>query len=430
MNLNDSAGLVLGGATPQALDRLETALHQLRCYSGDPVASVDAALDASPEMPMGHVLRAYLHLLGTEPDGLPVARESHRRAMALPLNAREAQHLAVIGHLVQGRWRAAGRVLEDLSIEWPLDALALQAGHQIDFFTGDSRLLHDRIARALPAWSPSIPGYHALLGMLAFGLEETGRYDSAERMGRRSVELQPRDAWGKHAVAHVLEMQGRRAEGVAWMRENQAAWSDDNFFAVHNWWHLALFHLGLEQIDETLALLDGPIAGGGSALVLDMIDASALMWRLQLRGQDLGGRWLSLAERWRPIADSGQYAFNDLHAMMAFVSSGQQDAADAVDQAQRRALQDDADNAAFTREVGQAATQAMRAFGEGRYADTVELLRPVRSQGHRFGGSHAQRDLLDQTLIEAARRAGQTALWQALRNERDSAVAANRGSAA
>jgi hypothetical protein len=350
--------------------------------------------------------------------------------MALPLNAREAQHLAVIGHLVQGRWRAAGRVLEDLSIEWPLDALALQAGHQIDFFTGDSRLLHDRIARALPAWSPSIPGYHALLGMLAFGLEETGRYDSAERMGRRSVELQPRDAWGKHAVAHVLEMQGRRAEGVAWMRENQAAWSDDNFFAVHNWWHLALFHLGLEQIDETLALLDGPIAGGGSALVLDMIDASALMWRLQLRGQDLGGRWLSLAERWRPIADSGQYAFNDLHAMMAFVSSGQQDAADAVDQAQRRALQDDADNAAFTREVGQAATQAMRAFGEGRYADTVELLRPVRSQGHRFGGSHAQRDLLDQTLIEAARRAGQTALWQALRNERDSAVAANRGSAA
>jgi hypothetical protein len=429
MKLTDSVGLELSGATPAALDHLETALHQLRCYIGDPVASVDAALDASPELAMGHVQRAYLHLLGTEPGGLPVARESHRRAQALPLNPREARHVVAIDHLIHGRWRAAGRVLEDLSIEWPLDALALQAGHQIDFFTGDSRLLHDRIARALPTWSPTMPGYHALLGMLAFGLEETGRYASAERMGHRCVELQPRDGWGQHAVAHVLEMQGRRAEGVAWMRQNQPAWSEDSFFAVHNWWHLALFHLGLDQIDETLALLDGPVAGGGSALVLEMIDASALMWRLQLRGQDLGSRWQPLAERWRPIADSGLYAFNDLHAMMAFVSTGRHDGVDAILQAQARALHSEGDNAAFTAEVGQATAQAIRAFGEGRYADTVELLRPVRSQAHRFGGSHAQRDLLDQTMIEAARRAGQTALWQALRNERASAAAANAGTA-
>jgi hypothetical protein len=429
MKLTDSSNLVISGATPQALDQLETALHQFRCYIGDPVASVDAALDASPELVMGHVLRAYLHLLGTEPAGLPVASEAHRHALALPLNSREAAHLSAIGHLIQGRWRAAGRVLEDLSIEWPLDGLALQAGHQIDFFTGDSRMLHDRIARALPAWSPTMPGHHALLGMLAFGLEETGRYAAAERFGRRSVELQPRDGWGQHAVAHVMEMQGRRAEGVAWMRANQAGWSEDSFFALHNWWHLALFHLGLDQIDETLALLDGPVAGGGSALVLEMIDASALMWRLQLRGQDIGGRWLPLAQRWRAVADSGLYAFNDLHAMMAFVAVNDQDSADAVTRAQARALQGDADNAAFTRDVGAAATQAIRAFGEGRYADTVELLRPVRSQAHRFGGSHAQRDLLDQTLIEAARRAGQTALWQALRNERASAAAGNAGAA-
>jgi len=274
-----------------------------------------------------------------------------------------------------------------------------------------------------------MPGYHALLGMLAFGLEETGRYAAAERFGRRCVELQPRDGWGQHAVAHVMEMQGRRAEGVAWMRTNQAGWSEDSFFALHNWWHLALFHLGLDQIDETLALLDGPVAGGSSALVLEMIDASALMWRLQLRGQDLGDRWQALAARWRPTADSGLYAFNDLHAMMAFVSVDDQGSADAVTRAQARALHGDADNAAFTRDVGAAATQAIRAFGEGRYADTVELLRPVRSQAHRFGGSHAQRDLLDQTLIEAARRAGRTALWQALRNERASAAAGHAGAA-
>ena len=429
MPLTDAAGLPLSGATPAALDHLESALHQLRCFIGDPVASVDAALDASPEMTMGHVLRAWLHLLGTEPDGLPVARESHRLAQALPMNARERAHVAAIGHLLQGRWRAAGRVLEDLSIDTPLDALALQAGHQIDFFTGDSRLLHDRIARALPAWSPAVPGYHAVLGMLAFGLEETGRYARAERLGRRSVELEPRDGWGQHAVAHVLEMQGRRAEGVAWMRKNQASWADDSFFAVHNWWHLALFHLGLDQVDEVLALLDGPITGSGSAVVLDMIDASALMWRLQLRGVDLGDRWHALAERWLSQAGSGHYAFNDLHAMMAFVGSGRPAAAAGAAtlvQAQARALAGSGDNVQFTQEVGQAATAAIQAFGAGQHAQVVQLLRPIRSQAHRFGGSHAQRDLIDLTLIEAAHRSGQTALWQALLHERASAQGATQ----
>lgn len=173
MNLKDSAGQIVSGANPAALDHLETALHQLRCLIGDPVASVDAALAASPGMTMGHLLRAYLHLLGTEPAGQAVARESHRHALALPITEREHGHLEAVGHLLHGRWRAAGRTLEDLSIDAPLDALALQAGHQIDFYTGDSRMLHDRIARALPSWSPAVPGYHALLGMQAFGLKRT-----------------------------------------------------------------------------------------------------------------------------------------------------------------------------------------------------------------------------------------------------------------
>ncbi len=424
MTLSDNAGLAVTGATHAALDHLHKALHQLRCYIGDPVATVDAALDASPEMPMGHVLRAWLHLLGTEPDALPAARESHRLALALPLNAREKSHVAAIGKLLEGRWREAGRVLEDLSIEWPRDALALQAGHQIDFFTGDARMLHDRIARALPAWSPDLPGFHAVLGMLAFGLEETGQYARAEALGRRSVELEPRDGWGQHAVAHVLEMQDRRVEGVAWMRDHAADWSDDSFFAVHNWWHLALFHLGLDQIDEVLDLLDGPITGHRSSVVLDLIDASALMWRLKLRGVDLGERWHALAERWVPQAGAGYYAFNDMHAMMAFVCSGRAQAATAaatLAQAQTRALAGGGDNVLFLQEVGQAATAAMQAFGEGEHARVVELLRPVRSQAHRFGGSHAQRDLLELTLIEAARRSSQQALWQALRKARSSA---------
>jgi hypothetical protein len=421
MNLQDSAGLVASGSTPAALDHLETALHQLRCFIGDPVASVGAALEASPEMAMGHLLHAYLHLLGTEPAGVSVARESHRRALALPMTEREQGHLRAVGHLVRGRWADAGRTLEDLSIDHPLDALALQAGHQIDFFRGDSRMLHDRIARALPHWGSGTTGFHAVLGMMAFGLEETGRLDRAEALGRRCVAIQPLDGWGQHAVAHVLEMQGRRTEGIEWMRGNVSTWSENSFFAVHNWWHLALYHLDLDQIDEVLALVDGPICGAASGVVLDMVDASSLLWRLHLRGIDVGDRWRALADRWAPLSTAANYAFNDMHAMMAFVAAGRTANAHALLDAQNDATERDDDNAGFTFEVGQAATRAIKAFGDGRYEQVVQLLRPVRHVAHRFGGSHAQRDVIEQTLIEAARRAGMTSLFNALMHERASA---------
>jgi len=424
MTLHDSAGHTVSGATPEALVALETALHELRCFIADPVASAQRAIDAAPGTTLAHLLHAYLHLLGTEPAGRAIARDSYRAALALPATARERGHLEAVGHLLAGRWHAAGRSLEDLSIEHPLDALALQAGHQIDFFTGNSRMLHDRIARALPAWSADVPGYHAVLGMQAFGLEETGRYARAESLGRRSVEIEPRDGWGRHAVAHVMEMQGRRRDGIDWLRDSVRDWSEGSFLAVHNWWHLALFHLALDQVDEVLALFDGPVAGAGSVVVLDLIDASSLLWRLQLRGVDVGARWQRIADRWGLPAGVSNYAFNDMHAMMAFAGAGRAGDAARLLEAQAAAAEaDDDDNAEFTLQVGRAATRAVQAFAAGDCNTAVELLRPVRNIAHRFGGSHAQRDVIDLTLIEAARRSGQHALATALLNERASAAA-------
>jgi len=416
--MKDRIGNDISGATPESLNSLEKGLHEFRCYIGDPVATVNKALAESPTLVMGHVLKGWLHLLGTEPAGLPVAREAYAAAQALHAHDRERRHLRAIGELIEGRWRAAGRVLEDLSIDYPLDGLALQAGHSIDFFTGDSRMLRDRVARVLPSWDKSVPGYHAVAGMYAFGLEETGSYARAEQIGRLSVELEPRDGWGQHAVAHVMEMQKRRRDGIAWMRRNPDAWSRESFFAGHNWWHLALFHLGLDEIDEVLALFDGPIYGKKSNVILEMIDASALLWRLYLRGVDVGNRFQILADNWTPFAAAGNYAFNDVHAMMAFVGANRTEEAGAVLEAQRRAMEEAGDNNSFTREVGHPAALAIKTFGDGNYAEAVRLLRPIRSYAHRFGGSHAQRDLIDLTIIEAAVRSGQERLARALRVER------------
>jgi hypothetical protein len=418
MTFQDIHGHALSGADDQATEHYDAACALLRCYLNDPLAEAQAALARAPDMTMAHVLVAYLNLLGTEPGGLQPAREAHAAAARCPATEREAMHVAAAGALAQGQWHHAGRILEDLSIRHPQDLLALQVGHQIDFFTGHSRMLRDRIARAESFWHAGMPGHHAVLGMLAFGLEESGDYARAETLGRRSVELEPRDGWGWHAVAHVLEMQDRRREGIAWMTQDTPAWSEGSFFAGHNWWHLALFHLGLDQIDEVMALLDQRILGSASPLVLDLIDASALLWRLQLRGVNIGDRWDAVAARWAAIGGASTYAFNDLHAMMAFVGADRMgDAARLLD-AQQQALAAGDDNAGFLRDVGRGATQAIHHFGLGRPAEAAELLRRVRRDAARFGGSHAQRDVLDLTLIAAAEGAGDAPLADALRRER------------
>lgn len=418
MQTKDHADYAVSGADAKAVEQLEAALYEFRCYIRDPVATINAALAHAPEMVMGHVLHAYLHLLGTEPAAIAVAKASYAKAIKLPATERERRHLEAVRLLIEGRWRDAGRTLEDLSIEYPRDALALQAGHQIDFFVGDSRMLRERIARALPAWTKTMTGYHALLGMYAFGLEETADYAKAEAYGRRGVELDARDGWAQHAVAHVMEMQSRQRDGIAWMRANPDAWSHESFFAVHNWWHLALYHLDLGEIDEVLKLYDGPIHGSQSTVILEMIDASAMLWRLMLRGIDVGDRWQALADHWAPVATGSNYAFNDMHAMMALVGAGRVKAQDDVLQAQATAVEGDGDNVSFICEAGRAATLAIKAFGEGNYRETLRLLRPIRHYAHRFGGSHAQRDVLDLTLIEAAFRGGEVNLARALTAER------------
>ena len=418
MEVEDFSGLAVTGATPDALAHYEVANQQFRCYVGDPVASIDKALQLSPGMPMAHAFKAWLHLVGTEPSGLPVAHECMRASRNLKMSFRERRHFRAIELVSEGRWRAAGRVLEEVTADHPTDVLALQVGQLIDFLVGDSRMLRDRIARALPAWSPSMPGYHAVLSQYAFGLEETGDYAQAEKYGCKAVELEPRDGWGWHAVAHVMEMQNRTADGISWLAGGSDSWSPESFFQVHNWWHLALFHLEQGNVDEVLRLFDGPIFGARSQVILDLIDASALLWRLHLLGVDVGDRWNAVADKWEAVGSTADYAFNAWHAMMAFVGAHRERAQKEAIHALKVASVGSGDAALFAKECGLDAAQAILAFGAGRPADAVDLLRPLRSYAHRFGGSHAQRDLIDLTMIEAALRSGQQSLARAFIAER------------
>lgn len=417
MGAKDLHGLELTGASTLAAEKYEAALDAYLCYFGDAITPLEEAIADSPAFVMAHVLKGYITVSGANEAVRSVAIAASRTADGLAANERERAHVAALRHLTRIELKAAGRLLEDVSIAYPQDILATHVGQVTDFSSGQERMLLDRIARLLPVWSSDMPHYHAVMGMLSFGLCENSLYERGEAAGRLAIGIEPRNNWAQHGLAHVLEMQGRRRDGVKLMREDNTVWHQQCTLGVHNWWHLALFHLGLGEIDEVLALYDGPLYGAATTYEFDMVDASSLLWRVMLQGGDVGDRWSRLADNYAS-EPRGLFAFADAHAMMAFAATGRDRDAQIVLDAQIAATQGSSDNAYYAGEVGLPVCQALYAFGHGDYRATVELLRNVRSKSARFGGSRAQRDFIDLTLIAAAQRCGESSLERALLAER------------
>ncbi len=262
------------------------------------------------------------------------------------------------------------------------------------------------------------PGYNYVLGMYAFGLEETGPVFARRGHWSPGIGDQSVDAWGVHAVTHVMEMQGRIREGIDFLTSREHDWADNNGLAFHNWWHLALFHLDAGNAAQVLDLFDRRIRPAPSQVPLEMVDASAMLWRLQLRGIDVGDRWKALASCWEPFVEHAYYAFNDVHAVMAFVGAGASDLAQRAIAAMEQKVPGLDTNAMMTRDVGLPLAQALVSFADGNYSDVVSRLQPIRTIANRFGGSHAQRDLIHLTLVESALRSDQFRLARALIAER------------
>ena len=276
----DARAVAVSCGHRQALDLYETALWQYHSYVGDPIATIDQALAEAPEFVLGHAFRAGVLMMFREQRFVPEARASVMAAENLSgqANERERGLTRAARRLVEGDWDGACRVYDQVLVDEPRDAFAVQTAHLLDFYRGDALNLRNRISRVLPHWSAGVPHYSYILGMHAFGLEECNQYPQAEATGRKALELQPRDGWAVHAVVHVLEMQGRVDEGIDWLESREVGW---------------------------------PLGRG------------------------------------------------------------------------------------------------FQAFARGRYPEAIDPIEPVRDTAHRFGGSHAQRDLLTLTLIEAAIRAGQ-----------------------
>ena len=417
--LTDDRGLQVTVGSQDALDKFETALAQMLSYTGDPVESIDQAIAADPDFVLAHCLRAHAGGVMADCAFRDHVSESLAAASALKdkANERERYHIMAARHWLDGRFDQAADALESALVDYPRDTLALLVAHLFDFYRGDAQNLRDRVARVLPQYPQDCAETGYALGMYAFGLEECNEYATAEETGRRAVEVNPGDVWAIHAVAHVLEMQGRQVDGIKWYESRLQDWSVDNGFSVHNWWHLALYYLDLERYDKVLEIYDQSIADG--TVALEMLDASALLWRLYLKKIDTGERWQALADKWEKTIDqAGYYCFNDAHAMMAFAATGQFKLADSLLARLQSQASSDNDSGSMVRKVGLPVSRALYSFAQGDWSKSVELLSGIRYTANHFGGSHAQRDIIAQTLIESAIRANRLNYARALLAER------------
>jgi len=170
-------------------------------------------------------------------------------------------------------------------------------------------MLRDRLARALPAWKAAMPGYASVLAMYAFGLEENGQYRPAEELARRALAIDPRHPGAIHVIAHVMEMEGRAREGLAFLDKTEAAWIEGTGFSVHLAWHRALFQVEADDPGSALATYDAQIASPRGAAMPALADGSALLWRLKLRNIPPGERWRQLADRWERQSLAGVRPF-------------------------------------------------------------------------------------------------------------------------
>ncbi|MEM9139037.1 MAG: tetratricopeptide repeat protein [Pseudomonadota bacterium] len=416
----DCRGVPVSYGDQSAIDGLEDAMLCALAFRGDAISRIDKVIEDHPLFVMGHIFKAAWLTQAMETriyDEMVTALENAGRLSARA-NNRELGHLAALRHWVNGDFYAAVQVWEDVLTRYPRDLIALQQAHLSHVLLGDIVGQRDTVARVFPLWDETIPGYEFVLGFYSFGLEENGDYHRAEELGREALAMRPDNPYAVHAVGHVMEMRGRQLGGIRFMTDHAHHWGTSNF-ANHLWWHTALFHLDIDESDRVLDIYDNHLRSGGEGERYEELDSSALLWRLNLLGVETQGRWAELSKKWAPSAQDTLYAFNDVHAMMAFCAAGDTDAQDTLLTANERYLEHASDaNAAMSREIGLPFCLAIRDFQNEEYGDCVDRLVPVRYMTHKLGGSWAQRDVIGWTLLEAALRAGRGELALALANER------------
>ena len=392
-------------------------------HSDEAPALLKATIDADPDFALAHTAKGLFFMLAGRAEMVEAAREAHRDAVnargRAGMTAREAGYLEALELWLDGRVRAAADKLDATLAAYPRDALALKLAHAVYFMLGAARDMRRSIEAVLSAHDDTMPMTGYVHGCHSFTLEETGDYRAAEIAGKKALLLARDDAWALHAVAHVYDMTGRAEDGVKWIEKRPESWAHCNNFRYHVWWHKALFHLDLGEVDEVLALYDHEIRSDKTDDYRDISNAASLLCRLELEDVDVGPRWEELADMCERRTDDTCVVFADMHYLLALLGDNRENAAARLVRSVRAAgkrHRGDMDDVAAT--AGAPLGDGLTAFRDGHYDLAYRQLgRGCRSL-KLIGGSHAQRDVFERVHVEAAIRAGRLNEARSLLHER------------
>ena len=413
---HDAQGLIVSAGSDAAVAAYDHLVMGYLKNRADLPQRLKALLEADPGFALAHCVQGYLMMLGFKQSLVPAARAAldQARALAGAATPRERAHIEALAAWTEGGIDRAIDIWEGILAAHPRDVFAFRLVHFLAFWLGRPADMLASVERVMPAWSEADgAAYGTMLACRCFALEEAGNLIAAEPCGRRAIEIDPGDLWAAHAVAHVLEMQGRRNEGLAWLGGLAAHWEGGNNLQHHLWWHAALYRLEqgdtagvLDLYDNRFRNLNSPLVVAQPDVYIDVQNAAAMLFRLERLGVDVGARWGELADKAEARVDDCLSAFTLPHWMMALAACGRYETAERMLAGMRAFGQSGGTVAPIVRDYALPVSEAVLAHRQGRHDEAVAHMRPALGGMHRLGGSHAQQDVLEQLFVDAALAAG------------------------
>ena len=370
-----------------------------------------AVADADPGSTLANAYAAMLWLFMESPEGPPKAAPYLARAEAAAAHAtpREQMAVAAIRAWADDDIAAALAIGEQCAAEHPRE-LSIAKATQYHFFNRGDAPGMLRVANHVLAANPSLPYAH---GLIAFAYEQCHMLPEAEAAARTAIDLQRKEPWAQHALAHVLLTQGRNAEARAFLADVSDTWTGLNSFMVtHNWWHTALVMIEQGDAAAALDLFATQIWGVWKEYSQDQIGAVSLLARLELAGVDVGNRWQDVADYLRVRVHDHVNPFLTMQYLYGLARAGRPEADLLLDSARAYAATAPAHARAAWAEVTLPALEGLLAHARGDHATAAARLLPTLPRMPELGGSHAQRDLFEQIVDDALIGSGRLAAAQ------------------
>jgi tetratricopeptide (TPR) repeat protein len=406
MPLEDRFGLPLSTKSASAAADYVRALDLMLAANAGAEALFDRALATDPDFALAHIARARLCQVQAR---IPEAKEGAAKARALASRAtpREMRHIEAVALVIDGNGPQAMALVEEHIADYPRDGLVLGLALGVFGLLGFSgRIDHHEAQLALLESQAKHWGedwwFLAYLGWARIELGDNARGVAEVE---RALAGNPRNAFAAHARAHGYYEAGDPERGAGFVEAWLPDYARESQLHCHISWHLALFELARgnpERAREIYADAIRPAVSHAPPL-FNLADAASLHWRWQIYEAggplDDGAEVAALARR--HFAQAGIH-FADVHAALAEeIDLTEIRVGECRDRLKAGRL---AQGAVVPELCAGAA-----AFATGDYKAAAARLGEALPELPRIGGSHAQREVFEDTYIVACLRAGEHA---------------------